>query len=96
MLRGGNRFVVFKYDVFMDRERVAVHAYREMPRVRVRIKILNEQSREVVEPSALVYDAKELGQSLGLKYGELKGRLPDQASPASPKNESFQDDTSNR
>jgi hypothetical protein len=61
-----------------------------------RIKILNEQSREVVEHSALVYDAKELGQSLGLKYGELKGRLPDQARPASNENESIQDTTSNR
>lgn len=96
LLRGSNHFVALRFDEFMDHERPGRRMDRETPRVRIRIKILSEQSREVVEHSALVRDAKELGQSLGLKYGELKGRLPDQARPASTNNESIQDAPSNR
>jgi hypothetical protein len=87
LLRGSNYFVVLSSELFIDREIVGSSIFgpvvREYPRMFKRIKILNEHSREVVEHSAFVYDAKELDQSLGLKYGELKGRLPDQARPAS-------------
>lgn len=87
LLRGSNYFVVLSSELFIDREIVGSSIFgpvvHEYPRMFKRIKILNEHSREVVEHSAFVYDAKELGQSLGLKYGELKGRLPDQARPAS-------------
>ena len=96
LLRGSNYFVVLSSELFIDRERLSRWTDKQTPRVYKRIKILNEHSREVVEHSAFVYDAKELGQSLGLKYGELKGRLPDQARPASTENESSQDAASNR
>ncbi len=102
LLRGSNHFVVLNSELFIDRELMMGRRglsgplYRETPRMYKRIKILNEHSREVVEHSAFVYDAKEMGQSLGLKYGELKGRLPDRAQPASTDNESIQNAPSNR
>lgn len=96
LLRGSNHFVGLQLDEFLDHDNPGKRGDRQTPRVRIRIKILNEHSREVGEHSAFVYDAKETGQSLGLKYGELKGRLPDQARPASNENKSIQDATSNR
>ena len=87
LLGGSNYFVVLSSELFIDREILGAGIfgphYREMPRMFKRIKILNEHSREVVEHSAFVYDAKEMGQSLGLKYGELKRRMLDQGIPAS-------------
>ena len=101
LLRGNNYFVVLSTELFIDREIIRGGGfggplYRETPRMYKRIKILDERSREVVERSALVYDAKETGQALSLKYRELRGRLPDQARPASTENQSIQDATSNR
>jgi len=86
LLRGSNHFVVLSSELFMDRELMMGRrglsgpVYRETPRMYKRIKILNEHSREVVEHSAFVYDAKEMGQSLRLKYRELRERMLDRAS----------------
>jgi hypothetical protein len=96
LLRGSNYFVVLSSELFIDRERLGRWTDKQTPRVYKRIKILNEHSRKIVEHSTFVYDAKEMGQSLSLKYRELRGRLPDQASLVRTGNGSIQDATSNR
>jgi hypothetical protein len=102
LLRGNNHFVVLSSELFIDRELISGGGglggplYRETPRMYKRIKILNEHSREVVEHSAFVYDAKEMGQSLSLKYRELRERMLDQASLENTGKGSSQDSISIR